>query len=106
MLEARLPELRARAERLAEALAEGGVRGQVVEVPSVAGGGALPGLELPSVGVHVPVEAADERMASLRTGSPAVVARIWEGGLLFDVRTVREDEVLRLTQRIIQVLRG
>jgi L-seryl-tRNA(Ser) seleniumtransferase len=105
MLQEGLPALHVRARRLAELLQARQVEASVLEVPSVAGGGTLPGFELPSVGVHVPTASVDGRARALRVGTPAIVARVHEGGLLFDVRTVREEEVDALAARVGDVLR-
>jgi hypothetical protein len=56
----------------------------VTEVPSAA------------VAVEVPAGEADERAAQLRRGAPAVVCRVQDGHLLFDLRAVGEDELQEL----------
>jgi len=65
---------------------------------SAVGGGSLPGETLPSVAVAIKPgpDGADALAARLRAGSPAVVARIAEGRLLLDLRTVfvEQDELL------------
>jgi len=58
--------------------------GQVVETTAVAGGGSVPGQEMPSVGVSVP----GDLTAALRAGDPPVVARVHEGATVCDLRTV------------------
>ncbi len=74
-------ELRDRAERIASGLDS--VR--AVACASVAGGGALPGVEIPSWGVELP---GDHR-AALRTGVPrAIIARVQRDETLVDLRTV------------------
>jgi L-seryl-tRNA(Ser) seleniumtransferase len=81
-------------EQRAEALAER-VGGRVVAVESTVGGGSLPGETLPSFGVALDGP-ADRLLAALRRGSPCVVARIAEGSVLLDVRTVepeRDDDL-------------
>jgi L-seryl-tRNA(Ser) seleniumtransferase len=59
-------------------------------VPSVAmmGGGTLPGVELPSVGIVVP----GDHTARLRAGSPPTVARVSDDGTVLDLRTVLPDQ--------------
>ena len=76
--------LRARAEAL-------GV-GKVVDTVAVAGGGSVPGEEVPSAGVALDGDHA----ARLRAGSPPVVARVHEGWTICDLRTVdpADDGVL------------
>ncbi len=56
------------------------------------GGGTLPGVEIPSWGVHVD----GDHTASLRRGVPPVVATVREGVTRLDLRTVapHEDEAV------------
>ena len=57
-----------------------------------AGGGALPLLELE--GPVVALEAQPESLArALRHGDPPVIARIHDGRVLLDPRTLSDDEV-------------
>jgi len=76
--------LRARAEAL-------GV-GKVVDTVAVAGGGSVPGQEVPSAGVAIDGDHA----ARLRVGSLPIVARVHEGWTICDLRTVdpADDGVL------------
>ena len=82
--------LRERAERLADA-----VGGEVVEAVARVGGGALPLLDLPGSAVAVaPGPAgADALAVALRAGDPPVVARIEDGRVLLDPRTLAPDEL-------------
>ncbi|HEX7096714.1 MAG TPA: hypothetical protein VF183_12590, partial [Acidimicrobiales bacterium] len=75
-------ELRARAVAL-------GV-GTPVDTTAVAGGGTLPGVEIPSVGVALPGDHA----AALRAASPPIIARVHDDTTTLDLRTVdpRDDE--------------
>jgi L-seryl-tRNA(Ser) seleniumtransferase len=97
MLTAEEGVLRARAERLAGAIA-GGSRGPtatIVEATARVGGGALPLLELPgpAVAVSVPGVSPDELAARLRGADPPVIGRIEDDRLLLDPRTVADDEI-------------
>jgi L-seryl-tRNA(Ser) seleniumtransferase len=89
----RLPaeELLARARGLAGQLAAD-FRGEaeVVACSSLVGGGAAPGWELPSHGlaVTVPGLSADELLVRLRKQEPPVIARVEQGRVLLDMRTV------------------
>jgi L-seryl-tRNA(Ser) seleniumtransferase len=74
--------LRTRAERLA---AE--VDGRVVALRATVGGGSLPGETLASWGIVLD-GAPQPRLAALRRGSPPVVARIEDGAVVLDLRTV------------------
>jgi L-seryl-tRNA(Ser) seleniumtransferase len=71
--------LRSRAEAIGS--------GTVVETASVAGGGTLPGVEIPSVGLAI----EGDRAAELRDASPPIVARVHEGRTVLDLRTVEPD---------------
>ncbi len=87
MLTAGPEVLRARAERLA-----GACGGTVVEAVARAGGGSLPLLELP--GPVVALAGDPEPLAArLRAGDPPLLARIADGQVLVDPRTLADDEV-------------
>jgi L-seryl-tRNA(Ser) seleniumtransferase len=68
--------LRVRAEAL-------GV-GKVVDTVAVAGGGSVPGQDVPSVGIAL----EGDHAAALRAGDPPIVARVHEGMTICDLRTV------------------
>ncbi|WP_204016753.1 L-seryl-tRNA(Sec) selenium transferase [Sphaerimonospora thailandensis] len=82
-----------RAAALAEALHRAGIEARAVPAEATVGGGAAPGVRLPSAAVSLP-----ERLAvPLRTGDPPVVGRFEGGRLLLDLRMVapaRDGEVL------------
>lgn len=78
-------QLRERAEGLAVRCG-----GRVVAVDGVLGGGAAPHARLPSFGVAVPGP-AEELAARLRTGRPAVVARVVDDEVVADLRSVPAD---------------
>jgi L-seryl-tRNA(Ser) seleniumtransferase len=71
---------------------------EVFDDTSFVGGGSLPDLPLPTVIVAVTVDGlSDSALAErLRMGTPAVLARVQDGRVLFDLRTVfeRDDETL------------
>ncbi len=96
MLDAAEADLAARAERMRAALAAAGVAADVVRAAAKVGGGALPLLELdgPAVAVEPGPAGADAVAAALRTGEPAVAARIADGRLLLDPRTLDDDEAV------------
>jgi L-seryl-tRNA(Ser) seleniumtransferase len=81
-----LDELRARAEAITAGLSAA----KVVETDAVAGGGSLPGLTIPSVGVAVEVENASEALARMRDHD--VVARVVDDAVVCDLRTVDPDD--------------
>ncbi|RIV37325.1 L-seryl-tRNA(Sec) selenium transferase [Micromonospora radicis] len=79
--------LRARTERLRDALAADGRKVEVVPAVAVVGGGGAPGVELDSWALSLP-----ERYARpLRTGEPPVLGRVSQGRLLLDLRCVPDE---------------
>lgn len=91
-------QVRERAVRLRELLVSAGVPGdrlELLETVARAGAGALPVTEVPSVAVAaaVPVGEAGARAEQLRRGAPAVVCRVQDDRLLFDLRAVGEHEL-------------
>jgi L-seryl-tRNA(Ser) seleniumtransferase len=91
MLNEPLEAVRARAERLAEA-----VGGEVEETVARVGGGALPLAELPSLTCAVEEELA----APLREGDPPVVGVLRDGRLLLDCRTLTDDEAAEVAEAL------
>jgi len=96
-------ELRARAERLAGHLALLGVGAEVREDVGWAGGGALPGHALPGFVVRVHAEAAPLARA-LRSGEPPVVARVADGAVVLDPRTLDEADLEQVASRVAESL--
>ncbi|TAJ19581.1 MAG: L-seryl-tRNA(Sec) selenium transferase [Dehalococcoidia bacterium] len=83
------PVIEARARRWAEAC---GARASVEACESTVGGGSLPGESLPSFGCAIDApEGADAFAAALRAASPPIVARIHEGRVWLDPRTVAPE---------------
>jgi len=80
------------------------VRAEVIEGSSLIGGGSTPQQPLRSwlVSVECPDVVAAERQ--LRSGEPAVVARIEDGRLLFDLRTVFPAEEEELARAIVRAV--
>jgi len=107
-LAAPLDEVRGRAGRLREVLIGAGVpadRLELVDTVARAGAGALPVTEVPSVAVAVSVDADADRLATaLRLGAPAVVCRLHDGRLLFDLRAVRDAELDELAGAVLAAL--
>lgn len=76
-----------------------GLQAEVVEGRSLAGGGSTPDQSLPTWLIALGGDAV--RMErELRTGDPAVVARIENGRLLLDLRTVLPEEEEALAARL------
>ncbi|HZT66671.1 MAG TPA: L-seryl-tRNA(Sec) selenium transferase [Acidimicrobiales bacterium] len=85
-------ELRRRAERLAAAVPGG----EVVDCASTPGGGSLPGLEIPSVGVAL----AGDHAAALRQAPVPVIARVSDGRTVADLRAVDPADDAALGQAL------
>lgn len=94
--------LRRRAQRLARRLEGIAATVTVASCTSQAGSGSLPTRELASWGVRVqPMDRSVEELAAdLRTGEPAILARVQEDSLLFDVRTLNDQEILLVAERL------
>jgi len=92
MLTASAQELDERAARLRELI--GGEAAELVRASARVGGGALPLLELEGPAVALSSHLPAERLAeALRRGEPAVIARIHDGRVLLDPRTLSDDEL-------------
>ena len=105
MIAAQPAALRQRAETLAAALAHA-LAADVVELQSTIGGGSLPGETLSSWGIGLEVAKPDRVIAALRRGAPCVLARIAEGRVVLDLRTVLEDPTDRLPAAILAACRA
>ncbi|MGH8972764.1 MAG: L-seryl-tRNA(Sec) selenium transferase [Acidimicrobiia bacterium] len=90
------------AERAA-ALVAGVPGAKVVDTEAVAGGGSLPGLSIPSAGVALEVPDAGAALAALRRDG--VVARVEEGSVVCDLRTVEPADDALLA-RVLSALAG
>jgi L-seryl-tRNA(Ser) seleniumtransferase len=93
------PELRARSTEFVARL--DGVRSTVIEGSSVIGGGSTPGQPLQSWLIAIDCADVMEAEQRCRLGEPPVVARIEDGRLLLDLRTVfahDEDELARVVR--------
>jgi L-seryl-tRNA(Ser) seleniumtransferase len=100
MLREPADHVRRRAERLAEAL-DGELEDAYVRAStSSVGGGSLPGHQLPSWAVELRVPDPVATAARLRGGSPSVFCRVGERAVVFDLRTVTDDELHDLTRAI------
>ncbi len=93
MLTASREQIAPRAEALAGKLRAAGIACEVIDGVSRAGGGALPGVDLPTRLVAVAHPAPQEVEARLRAFDPPVMVRIQAGLLLLDPRTLWDDEL-------------
>jgi len=81
-----------------------GVTVQIRDMPSVAGGGSFPGVEISSAGWEVRGVDATELDAACRHGRPPLVGRIHEGAFLLDFRTLLPGEETLARERLMAAL--
>jgi L-seryl-tRNA(Ser) seleniumtransferase len=104
MLTAPVREVHQRATALSEMLRSAGIASAVVGTTATVGGGAFPTARIPSaaVALHDSPEATE---AKLRAGNPAIVARIADGAVLMDLRTVPAASDATFGAAIVAALR-
>lgn len=97
-------QLKPRAQFLAEQLAAAGVQAQLIESAGRVGSGAAPTRDLAGWGVLVQ-PAADSEVETLahalRMGRPGVFARVHDGGILLDLRTIEPERDAELQALVI-----
>jgi L-seryl-tRNA(Ser) seleniumtransferase len=103
-------DIQAKARRLAKALMKAipadAARISVIEDVSQSGGGALAEVQFETFAVAiVPARiSVNDLELRLRKGNQPVIARIKEGQLLLDARTIQKGDVKPLIQKIASVL--
>jgi L-seryl-tRNA(Ser) seleniumtransferase len=95
-------DVKKRAQRLLRLIRTKGSR--IVSTQAVIGGGSAPTKSFPSYGVLVHNLQAQQVLARLRLCSPAVLCRIEEDSLIFDLKSVEQREVSTLAHKINEVL--
>ncbi len=109
MLRTPADQIRARAQILHEKLdklqAATRLRSQVVAGESLIGGGSAPTSTLPTFLLAVTAQSlsADELAARLRKHTPSIIARVEEGRVLLDLRTVFESEDEVVARALMEV---
>lgn len=93
-------EIAARSHSFLAALGALGARCDLLAGLSMIGGGSLPGETLPTTLIALPPGDAGEQARRLRAGEPSVVARIADGRVLLDLRTVLPREETALVERV------
>jgi L-seryl-tRNA(Ser) seleniumtransferase len=83
-------QLKVRAEAWREALGAG----DVVKSQSTIGGGSLPEESLSTYVLALTVKSPDKILKKLREGNPPIIARVENDKILFDPRTVLQDDLL------------
>ncbi len=99
-------QIRMRAEGLQEKLtAAVHLRSQVVAGESLIGGGSAPTSTLPTFLLALTVQSlsADELAARLRRHTPPIIARVEEGRVLLDLRTVFDHEEAELAGALLEI---
>ena len=102
-------EVGQRAQAVAKKIASSKLKTEIVDGESLLGGGAAPSSVLPTRLLAVTCETlrADELSARLRASEPPVIARVDEGRVMLDLRTVFPEEdaaIGRAFTAIIQYL--
>lgn len=91
-------EIGARAEVLARRIASTSLHVEIIDGESVIGGGAAPSAVLPTRLLAISCEglSADQLAERLRSANPPIIARVEEGRVLLDLRTVfpQQDELV------------
>jgi L-seryl-tRNA(Ser) seleniumtransferase len=94
-----------RAEALAAVIHSPRLQAELMDGESVIGGGAAPSSVLPTrlLALNCDGLSADELAAQLRKASPPVIARIEEGRVMLDLRTVFSEQDQSLAQTILRI---
>jgi len=102
MISMPLEEIARRAKSWARTLRvrQAGIKAEVVAGRSTVGGGSLPGETLPTWLVAIACDSPDALAARLRRNDPPIIARIEEGRLVLDPRTVQAGEVKLLLDAV------
>ena len=113
MLNASREDMLSRARRLETLLKQricddAAIRSEIVDTLDEVGGGSLPGAIVKGIGLKVGSAAVKPSLAALRMrqARPAAVALERAGGVVFSMRTVRDDEVGALAEIIAYAFCG
>ena len=77
----------------------------LVQGASVLGGGSAPGAALPTILLAISCHglSADELAARLRANDPAIIARVEEGRVLVDLRTVFPEQDAAVAEALVRI---
>ncbi len=89
MMSMNVEQVRGRAEAWRAALGQG----EVIESESTVGGGSLPEESVPTFVLAVNVKSPERFLKRLREANPPIIARTVNDAVLFDPRTVLDDEL-------------
>jgi L-seryl-tRNA(Ser) seleniumtransferase len=98
-------DIAARAETVAGKIQSAKMEVELIDGESVIGGGAAPSSTLPTrlLAISCKEFSADDLAKSLRTSDPPIIARVEDGRVLLDLRTVfpdQEQAVISILQRL------
>jgi L-seryl-tRNA(Ser) seleniumtransferase len=98
-------EIGQRAESLAAQLRSSKLSIEIIDGESVIGGGAAPSSVLPTrlLAVSCAGLSADELSARLRASDPPIIARVTDGRVLLDLRTVFADQDPMITAALERI---
>jgi L-seryl-tRNA(Ser) seleniumtransferase len=89
-----------RARAIAARLEAAGIPATVIETTSTVGGGSLPEETQPSRGVALSAASAARAVGALRRADPPVIARIVDGRVVLDLRSVLPEQDERLARAV------
>ena len=101
-----IDEIRVRAEAVKSSIGNVTVlKAEIVEGESVIGGGTAPSATLPTALLAVTHQSmnADSFAARLRAVEPPIVARIEDGRVLLDLRTVFPEQDAAIAQALVRI---
>ena len=103
MMEAPKADITRRAETLARSIASGKLSAELIDGESLLGGGSAPSTTLPTTLLALTCYSlsANELAARLRASGPPVIARVEDGKVLLDLRTVFPEQDKALTQVLV-----
>jgi len=106
MMRASAGEIRSRAEALLSRLAAAkNLHNEIIAGDSLIGGGSAPTSTLPTSLLAITAQplSANDLATRLRMNNPPIVARVDEGRVLIDLRTVFPEEEAELTRALIEI---
>jgi L-seryl-tRNA(Ser) seleniumtransferase len=105
MVQMPVEAIEVRATEIAERLVSSGWNVTLVSGSSAIGGGSAPGVELPTVLLAIThaVLSANELEERLRSLEPPVIARVENGRVVLDLRTVLEHQDETLTEALLAI---
>jgi L-seryl-tRNA(Ser) seleniumtransferase len=106
MMQLSQEDIGTRAESLAGRIRSGELQAEVIDGESVIGGGAAPSSVLPTRVLALTCSnlSADEFAARLRASDPPIVARVEEGRVLLDLRTVFPEQDLMIADALRRIV--